>query len=172
MKRGRTPCRRNGWITQNSYRPKPGNHLCHLNNCWSANCGWKKVRCKSAQTLCVKHYCDCWLFVSETFFYAKKRRQNSLLLPIFLDVENGHFRFCYRKRYKISPNRVFLMLHGMLKFQVIISGDNHCLVEILPLDLRSWRNWKVIVPMGTIFTFYLFRIGLEYFFSPVTHLSF
>ena len=24
--------------------------------------------------------------------------------------------------------------------------------EILPLDLRSWRNWKVIVPMGTIFT--------------------
>mgnify|MGYP001800532937 CR=1 FL=1 len=25
------------------------------------------------------------------------------------------------------------------------------LLEVLPLDLRLWHNWKVIVPMGTIF---------------------
>ena len=43
------------------------------------------------------------------FFCAKKQRQNSLLLAVFLVVENGHFKFCYRKRSKISPKSDFLV---------------------------------------------------------------
>ena len=93
--------------------PKPGNHWCtklvHLNNGRSVNWRWKKVRCKSAQTICIKHYWDCRLFVSGTFFLCKKGRQNSLLLAVFLVVENGHFKFCYRKRSKISPKSDFLV---------------------------------------------------------------
>ena len=46
-------------------------NLFHLIGCRSANCGWKTVRCNSAQNICIKHCCDCSLFVSETFFLCK-----------------------------------------------------------------------------------------------------
>ena len=46
-------------------------NLFHLIGCRSANCGWKTVRCNSAQNICIKHCCDCRLFVSETFFLCK-----------------------------------------------------------------------------------------------------
>ena len=55
------------------------------------------------------------------FFYAKIRtRQNSLFVPIFLNVEIGHFKFCYRKRYKIPPKSDFLFAAWN---QVEISGN-------------------------------------------------
>ena len=51
------------------------------------------------------------------------------------------------------PNLVFLLLYWMLKFKVvIISGDNRCLIEVLPLDLRLWYSLKVIVFIRTVFT--------------------
>ena len=65
-------------------------NLLHLNGFKLANYSCKKVRCKSAQTICIKH-CDCGLSVYETFFLCKKRGQNSLFMPMFLDDENGHF---------------------------------------------------------------------------------
>jgi len=82
-------------------------NLFHLYGCRSANCGWKIVRCKSAQSVCNKNYCDCKRFVSETFFQRKKRRQNSLFSPMFPDVENRHFSFCYRRNYRIPPKSSF-----------------------------------------------------------------
>ena len=103
---------KNLWIKdgQNSMPPKWLNYLSgpnkattdarnlfHLYGCRSANCGWKIVRCKLAQSVCIKNYCDCKLFVSEIFFQCKKRRQNSLFSPMFPDVENRHFSFCYKR---------------------------------------------------------------------------
>mgnify|MGYP001795233909 CR=1 FL=1 len=71
LKLGRTPSSRNGWITQNFYRTQTKQLL--VNETYRlANCGWKKVPCKSVQTICIlKHNCDCRLFVSETFSYTK-----------------------------------------------------------------------------------------------------
>ena len=78
-------------------------NLFHLSGCRSANCGWNIVRCKSAQSICIKHYRDCRLFCFWNIFLCKKRRQNSLFLPMFLDLENRHFSFCCRRSYKIPP---------------------------------------------------------------------
>ena len=118
--------------------PKPATtdarNLCHLNNCRSANCGWKKVRCKSAQAICIKHCWDCRLFVSETYFLCKKRRQNNLLLAVFLVVENGHFKFCYRKRNKISPKTSFLVA----AWGVEISGNSQWWQSLSRWSPTSW----------------------------------
>ena len=46
-------------------------NLFHLNCCSSTNCGWKKVHCKSTQTICIEQYCDCRLFFLKHFFYPK-----------------------------------------------------------------------------------------------------
>ena len=110
-------------------------NLCHLNNCRLATCEWKKICCKSAQAICIKHYnCDCRVFVSETFFYAKKQRQNTLFLPIFLDVENRHFKFCYRKCYKIPPKSGFLVA----AWDVEISGNYQWRQSLSRWSPASW----------------------------------
>ena len=46
-------------------------NLFYLNGRRSTKCRWIKVCCKSTQTIYIKHYCDCWLYVSETFLKAE-----------------------------------------------------------------------------------------------------
>ena len=88
------------------------------------------------------------LFVKH-FFYVNNEDKIALFLPMFLDVENGHFQFCCREHNKIPTKSGFLVA----VWDVEISGtDNHCLVEILSLNLKSWHNRKVIFPMRGIFT--------------------
>ena len=86
------------------------------------------------------------------FFYAKNKDKIACFCLFSCTSRTGIFSFATENITKFLLNRVFLLLYWMLKFQVIINSGNHCFVEVLPLDLRSWQNWKVIVPIGTIFT--------------------
>ena len=110
MKMGRTPCRRNMSITQNSYRAQISNYLfTNSNSCRATNCGWKVTHCKSAQYICIKHYCDCSLFVSKAFCFIQKMMKLSTFLHVILKVKNKCFSFCCPKSYKISSKLGFLV---------------------------------------------------------------
>ena len=88
------------------------------------------------------------------FFYAKNEDKIACfcLFSWTLRTRAFHFSTTTENAINFLPNWVFLLLHGMSKLQVVINDDSHGLIEVLPLDLRSWHNWKVLVPMGTIFT--------------------
>ena len=115
-------------------------NLCHLNNSRSANCEWKKVHCKSAQTIFALNvkYWDCRLFVSETFFYAKNENKKACFCLFSWMLRTGISSFATENAIKSLLNRVFLLLHGMLKFQVIINGDN--LIVSLKSCLLIWDH--------------------------------
>ena len=141
-----------GWITQNYYQTQTRQLLMH-ETC-SIYRERKKVCCKSAQTICIKHYCDGSFFVSETVFLCNKQRQNTVAC-FCLFSWTLRMAICSFATENINflPNLVFLLLYWMLKFKVvIISGDNRCLIEVLPLDLRLWYSLKVIVFIRTVFT--------------------
>ena len=86
------------------------------------------------------------------FFYAKNEDQIACFGLCSLTLRTGISSFATENKTEFLPNRVFLLLYGIQKFQAIINEDNHCHVEILPLNLRSWHNWKLIVPVGIICT--------------------
>ena len=128
-------------------------NLFHSNGCNSANYGGKKVRCTQHKLLPFLKFIVIvdFLFL-EHFFYAKNKDTLACFWLFSWKLRTGISSFATGNIIEFLPNWVFLLLHGMLKFQVITNGDNHCIVEVLLLDLRSWHNWKVIVSVRTIFT--------------------
>ena len=97
---GRTPCRRNGWITQNSVRawlPKQWNRKLALIKRLQFG-QWKEEQ-ESLST--IAKYCN-WAFLRmKTFYFTKVLLLKNwgvklLFLVLFRDVENSYFWFCFR----------------------------------------------------------------------------
>ena len=80
------------------------------------------TRRKSAKTFDIKHYCDCRLLVSETFFffYAKKEDKIFCFWLCSLTLRTGISKFATKNITKFLANRIFLLLFN---WDVEISGN-------------------------------------------------